>query len=136
MYSFFAYSLFEYLNHHKPLLLIQVPSGVLAYESESLNVIAISKAAKIVITQKCFFIMFPPLLTQNLRYDNIIFVQPACWNWQTRQTQNLLVATPCGFDPRRRQYVINLGLLMGTFFIPQYLQDLQHIPLSVPSLHQ
>ena len=26
-----------------------------------------------------------------------------CWNWQTRWTQNPLVATPCGFDPRHRQ---------------------------------
>ena len=26
-----------------------------------------------------------------------------CWNWQTRRTQNPLVAIPCGFDPRHRQ---------------------------------
>ncbi len=25
-----------------------------------------------------------------------------CWNWQTRWTQNPLVVTPCGFDPRHR----------------------------------
>ena len=25
-----------------------------------------------------------------------------CWNWQTRRTQNPLVAIPCGFDPRHR----------------------------------
>lgn len=27
---------------------------------------------------------------------------PACRNWQTRQTQNLLTERPCGFDSRRR----------------------------------
>ena len=27
---------------------------------------------------------------------------PVCWNWQTRRTQNPLVAIPCGFDPRHR----------------------------------
>ena len=27
---------------------------------------------------------------------------PAWWNWQTRGTQNPVVAIPCGFDPRRR----------------------------------
>ena len=27
---------------------------------------------------------------------------PVCWNWQTRWTQNPLVAIPCGFDPRHR----------------------------------
>ncbi len=30
--------------------------------------------------------------------------KPACRNWQTRQTQNLLLATTCGFKSRRRQY--------------------------------
>ena len=29
---------------------------------------------------------------------------PVCWNWQTRWTQNPLVATPCGFDPRHRHH--------------------------------
>ena len=28
--------------------------------------------------------------------------KPVCWNWQTRWTQNPLVAIPCGFDPRHR----------------------------------
>ena len=30
---------------------------------------------------------------------------PACRNWQTRQTQNLLMAASCGFDPRRRHQI-------------------------------
>ena len=36
----------------------------------------------------------------SLTYN--IFVTPVCWNWQTRRTQNPLVAIPCGFDPRHR----------------------------------
>ena len=27
---------------------------------------------------------------------------PVCWNWQTRRTQNPLVATPCGFKSHHR----------------------------------
>ncbi len=36
---------------------------------------------------------------------------PVCWNWQTRWTQNPLVATPCGFDPRHRHQI--RGILWG-----------------------
>ena len=32
------------------------------------------------------------------------FVKPVCWNWQTRRTQNPLMATSCGFDPRHRHH--------------------------------
>ena len=29
---------------------------------------------------------------------------PVCWNWQTRRTQNPLMATSCGFDPHHRHH--------------------------------
>ncbi len=29
---------------------------------------------------------------------------PVCWNWQTRQTQNLLWVTTCGFKSRHRHF--------------------------------
>ena len=32
------------------------------------------------------------------------FVKPVCWNWQTRRTQNPLMATSRGFDPRHRHH--------------------------------
>ena len=41
---------------------------------------------------------------------------PVCWNWQTRWTQNPLVATPCGFKSRHRQKIKEpFGVLL--FFI-------------------
>ena len=33
---------------------------------------------------------------------NIKVNSPVWWNWQTRRTQNPVVAIPCGFDPRHR----------------------------------
>ena len=35
----------------------------------------------------------------------IIDFTPVCWNWQTRWTQNPLVAIPCGFKSRHRHHV-------------------------------
>ena len=40
--------------------------------------------------------------TAQCSYNNITVYKPVCWNWQTRRTQNPLVVTPCGFDPRHR----------------------------------
>ena len=34
----------------------------------------------------------------------LIEYQPVCWNWQTRRTQNPLLATACGFDPHHRHF--------------------------------
>ena len=33
------------------------------------------------------------------------FNLPVWWNWQTRGTQNPVVAIPCGFDPHHRHHV-------------------------------
>ena len=42
-------------------------------------------------------------LKNYFEYDKIKkWFMPAWWNWQTCWTQNPVVATPCGFDPRRR----------------------------------
>ena len=30
---------------------------------------------------------------------------PVWWNWQTRRTQNPVVAIPCGFDPHYRHQI-------------------------------
>ena len=32
---------------------------------------------------------------------------PVCRNWQTRQTQNLLIARSCGFKSRHRQKILD-----------------------------
>ncbi len=36
--------------------------------------------------------------------DDLKYEMPVCWNWQTRRTQNPLMATSCGFDPRHRHH--------------------------------
>ena len=40
---------------------------------------------------------------------------PVWWNWQTRRTQNPVVAIPCGFDPHYR-HQIKKGHLRVSFF--------------------
>ena len=59
-------------------------------------------------TKKVFKIV-EKSLHNSRQYVIIVFVRenkPACRNWQTRQTQNLLAATSCGFKSRRRHYFI------------------------------
>ena len=34
----------------------------------------------------------------------MFLAEPVCWNWQTRRTQNPLLETACGFDPRHRHH--------------------------------
>ena len=39
-----------------------------------------------------------------------------CWNWQTRRTQNPLMATSCGFDPHHRHQAYLSGFYrLGIF---------------------
>ena len=46
------------------------------------------------------------------RHVLLYWGKPVWWNWQTWRTQNPLVATPCGFDPRHRHHVKNLFCLL------------------------
>ena len=47
------------------------------------------------------------LLTKGENCDIIYeFQPPVWWNWQTRGTQNPVVAIPCGFDPHHRHQKI------------------------------
>ena len=61
------------------------------------------------------------LLRQRCRHDKINTFMPACRNWQTRQTQNLLSARVCGFDPRhrhqRRAAAPKIALLLTVRFL-------------------
>ena len=42
---------------------------------------------------------------QWLLYNIVRHYVPVWWNWQTRRTQNPVVAIPCGFDPHYRHHV-------------------------------
>ena len=37
-------------------------------------------------------------------YATISWYEPVCWNWQTRRTQNPLLATACGFESHHRHH--------------------------------
>ena len=42
---------------------------------------------------------------------------PVCWNWQTRRTQNPLLATACGFESHHRHHRRTLiWIQLGPFF--------------------
>ena len=45
------------------------------------------------------------MLTFPLGCGNILKHSPMWWNWQTRGTQNPVVAIPCGFDPHHRHHL-------------------------------
>ena len=57
----------------------------------------------------------PPGLILGRIRGRIIRYQPVCWNWQTRRTQNPLVATPCGFDPHHRHHRSRMRKHSGLF---------------------
>lgn len=71
-------------------------------------------------------------------YDIVSNVPPVCRNWQTRQTQNLLVATPCGFKSRSRHEKSHISkrcifiLICGIFICVKATSKpvLEHIDLS------
>jgi hypothetical protein len=51
----------------------------------------------------------------------MFFTSKPVWrNWQTRQTQNLVPARECGFDPLRRQIflTVNLSRSAAEVFVP------------------
>ena len=37
-----------------------------------------------------------------IEYNRCVHKMPVCWNWQTRRTQNPLLATACGFKSHHR----------------------------------
>ena len=71
--------------------------------------------------------------TAQCSYNNIAVYKPVCWNWQTRRTQNPLMATSCGFDPRHRHHTSKarnplkwLGLRAFLCFARLYTALLHH----------
>ena len=65
--------------------------------------------------------------------DDLKYEMPVCWNWQTRRTQNPLMATSCGFDPRHRHHTSKarnplkwLGLRAFLCFARLYTALLHH----------
>ena len=56
-----------------------------------------------------------------LWYNNCVVIlteeiTPMWWNWQTRGTQNPVVAIPCGFDPHHRHHVRASFISLALFF--------------------
>ena len=47
----------------------------------------------------------------------LTLIVPVCRNWQTRQTQNLLSAMACGFEPHHRHHIYCRFSLWRTCFL-------------------
>lgn len=52
----------------------------------------------------------------HLCYNFIQVHLPVWWNWQTRGTQNPVLATECGFDPRHRHQLNRNCIHVNTDF--------------------
>ncbi len=53
------------------------------------------------------------------------FEKPMWWNWQTRGTQNPVVAIPCGFDPHHRHQSRQVFWACRNFFVKNHGYALQ-----------
>ena len=86
---------------------------------------------------KCSLLLMSLHFLDRTSGDDWKYEMPEWWNWQTCWTQNPVVATPCGFDPRFRHQTLQLVSpwtigVCGLFFILALLCSLPRTSANLP----